>query len=159
MQFVHTYDIGIVADGNIATMGLSTCMCLCIITKRGVILWHYGATNIRGVNMNRITALLNTIKTEDIIRVYLVPGVDRNKDLSLKTDCRTMQYRPNTNPYESRDWLFSFLQKYTWNKKLEVINHVKHFKEIVVFNKEGVKYGRDDTFFDRMCVCNAEKMI
>ena len=86
MKLVNTYDIDIVGNGEITTMGLSTCMCLCIITKHGIIMWHYGILNkTNGLNMKRVSTLLNTIKNEDVIHVYLIPGIDRNKDLSLKS--------------------------------------------------------------------------
>ena len=163
MKLVNTYDIDIVGNGEITTMGLSTCMCLCIITKHGIIMWHYGILNkTNGLNMKRVSTLLNTIKNEDVIHVYLIPGIDRNKDLSLKSNCRTMLYRPNTNPTESRDWFLSFMEKYPWFTNLQVLNNVEHFKEFVIFHKNGneygYKYGRDESLFDSLCIIDSEQM-
>ena len=163
MKFVHAYNIDMVGNGKIFTMGLSTCMCLCVVTKNGIIMWHYGIPNTTGLNMKRVSALFNTIQNKDVIRVYMVPGTDRNTDLSLKANCRTMLYRPNTNPTESRDWFMSFMAKYPWFSRLELLEHVAHYKELVVFHKtnkeHGYNYGRDDNFFDSLCVLDAEQMI
>ena len=99
-------------------------------------------------------------------RVFLVPGIDRNKDLSLKADCRTMIYRPNTNPEYLRNWFMDFIKSYSWAKNLEILPSVEHYKELIIFEKDktkkinfGYKYGRNDNFFDRTCVLNAEKMV
>ena len=163
MKIVHAYNIDIIGNGKIFTMGLSTCMCLCVVTKKGIIMWHYGIPNTTGLNMNRVSSLLNTIQNKDVIRVYIIPGIDRNTDLSLKTNCRTMLYRPNTNPTESRDWFMSFMAKYPWFSRLELLERVAHYKELVIFHKtdkeHGYNYGRDDVFFDSLCVLDAEQMI
>ena len=163
MKLVHAFDIDMVGNGEIVTMGLSTCMCLCVVTNKGIIMWHYGILNkTKGMNMNRVSALLNTIQDKDVIRVYLVPGIDRNADLSLKPDSRTMMHRPNTDPTASRNWFVSFMAKYPWFSRVQVLEHVAHYKELVVFHKtdkqHGYNYGRDDAFFDRLCVLDAEQM-
>ena len=103
---------------------------------------------------------LFTIQKKDVIRVYIIPGIDRNIDLSLKANCHTMLCRPNTNPTESRDWLMSFMSKYPWFSRLKLLEHVAHYKEIVIFHKtdkeHGYNYGRDDNFFDSLCVLDSE---
>ena len=114
--------------------------------------------------MSRVKCLLDTIQLLDVIKVFLVPGVDRNKDLSLKADCRTMVYRPGTNPERSRNWFMAFIQSYRWSQSLEILPPVNHYKELVVFEKDETKqyactYGRDDDFFDSVCIVDAEKMI
>ena len=159
MKFVDTYNINVDNKDGIFTMGLSTCMFLCIKTTKSIIGWHYGAENMNELNMKRINCLLKTIKDDDVIKVYLVPGVDRDKNLIIKKDCRTMKYRQNTNPTESRDWFFNFLKIFKWSEKLEVLEHVKHYKEIVIFNRDGYNYGRDDVYFDKMCNQDADKMF
>ncbi len=163
MKFVDTYNIDMIGNGKIFTMGLSTCICLCVVTKNGIIMWHYGICNTTGLNMNRVSALLNTIQNKDVIRVYIIPGIDRNVDLSLKANCRTMLYRPNTNPTESLNWLMSFMAKYSWFSRLEILEHVAHYKEIVIFhkidNEYGYNYDRDDNFFDSLCILDSEQMI
>ena len=70
-----------------------------------------------------------------------------------------MKYRQNTNPTESIDFFFNFLNIFKISKKLEVLEHVKHYKEIVIFNRNGYNYGRDDVYFDKMCNQDAEKML
>jgi|LakMenE18May11ns_1017448.scaffolds.fasta_scaffold9188949_1 hypothetical protein len=166
MKLVHSADIGIISEGKIFTMGLSTCMCFVVITKKCIIMWHFSSQNINGVNMARVKGLLDTIKLPDIIKVFLVPGIDRNEDLSLKADCRTMVYRPDTNPEHSRNWFMAFIQSYSWAKSLEILPHVNHYKELVIFEKDETKkinfaytYGRNDDFHDSMCILDAEKMI
>lgn len=164
MKLVNTADIGIIGKGKIFTMGLSTCMCFVVITKKCIIMWHFSSQNVNGVNMVRVKSLLDTIKLSDVIKVFLVPGVDRNKDLSLKFDCRTMMYRPNTNPEQSRNWFMNFIQSYSWTTNLEILQHVDHYKELVVFEMDeskryGYTYGRDDNFFDNMCILDADKMV
>jgi hypothetical protein len=159
MKFVDTYNINIGDNNGIFTMGLSTCMFLCIKTTKSIIGWHFGEKNMKGLNMERINCLLNTIKEKDVIKVFLVPGIDRDNSLAIKKDCRTMKYRLNTNPIKSRDWFLNFIKSYKWSNKLKILEHVKHYKEIVVFNGNGYNYGRDDVYFDKMCKHNAEKMI
>ena len=158
MKFVNTYDINIDNIG-VWTMGLSTCMFIGIKTTKSFIGWHYGAENMYGLNMKRILCLLKTIKDEDVLRVYLIPGADRDKDLSLTKDCRTMKYRPNTIPTESRDWLFNFMRIYNWWDKLETLEPVEDYKEIVKINRIGYEHGRNDELHDMMCIQDAEKMI
>ena len=164
MKLVDSADIGIIGKGKIFTMGLSTCMCFVVITLKAVIMWHFSSQNINGVNMARVKCLLDTIQSPDVIKVFLVPGVDRNQDLSLKADCRTMVYRPATNPERSRNWFMAFIQSYHWAKGLEILPPVNHYKELVVFERDETKqyaytYGRDDDFFDSICIVDAEKMI
>ena len=74
MKFVDTYNINVDNKDGIFTMGLSTCMFMYKTTK-SIIGWHFGAENMNGLNIKRIKCLLNTIKDDDVIKVYLVPGV------------------------------------------------------------------------------------
>ena len=166
MKFVNSADIDIIGEGKIFTMGLSTCMCFVVITKKCIIMWHFSSQNINGDNMVRVKVLLNTIKSEDVEKVFLVPGIDRNKDLSLKADCRTMIYRPNTNPEYSRNWFMDFIKSYSWAKNLEILPSVKHYKELIIFKKNNTKkinfsyiYKRNDKIHDSMCLLDAEKMV
>lgn len=129
-------------------------------------MWHFSSENINGDNIAKVKCLLNTIKKSDVIKVFLIPGIDRNKDLSLKSDCRTMIYRPDTNPEYSRNWLMTFIESYSWSKSLEILPNVNHYKELIIFEKDETRkinfnytYGRDDEFFDSMCTLDAEKMI
>lgn len=165
MKLVNTSDIDIINKGEIFTMGLSTCMCFVVITKKSIIMWHFSSENIYGYNMSKIKCLLDSIKISDVKKVFLVPGIDRNKDLSLKSDCRTMIYRPNTNPEYSRNWFMTFIKSYSWTKSLEILPNVEHYKELIVFEKDeskkinfGYKYGRNDDFFDKTCSLDAEEM-
>ncbi len=164
MKLVPTHQIDIVADGPIGTIGLSTCMCLCIVTKNAAILWHYGILNkTQGTNMKRILALLSTIRDDDVLHVYLVPGADRDRDLALRPDCRTMRCRPNTSRTDSRDWFMNLLKDYSWSSRLQILEQVAHYKEFVVFNKTNNKClyscGRNDAIFDKICVVDAESMV
>ena len=77
-----------------------------------------------------------------------------------------MVYRPDTNPEHSRNWFMAFIQSYSWAKSLEILPHVNHYKELVIFEKDETKkinfaytYGRNDDFHDSMCILDAEKMI
>ena len=81
MRFVHTYNININDKRGVYTMGLSTCMFLCIKPTNSTIGWHFGAENMIGYNMDRITSVLDIIKPEDVLKVYLIPGVDRDNNL------------------------------------------------------------------------------
>lgn len=155
MKFVHTYDVNI--GNSVWTMGLSTCMFLCLQTKTAIIGWHFGAENMIGLNMNRVSCLLHS--ATDVTKVYLVPGIDREKDLSLKRTSRTMQYRPGTIPTRSRDWLLHFLTQFAWSSQLQILKPVQHYKEIVTFGSEGCKYTRNDAIFDNMCIQDAGTMF
>ena len=57
MKFVDTYNINVDNKDGIFTMGLSTCMFLCIKTTKSIIGWHYGAENMNELNMKRINCL------------------------------------------------------------------------------------------------------
>jgi hypothetical protein len=67
MKFVDTYNINIGDNNGIFTMGLSTCIFLFIKTTKSIIGWHFGEKNMKGLNMERINCLLNTIKEKDVI--------------------------------------------------------------------------------------------
>lgn len=155
MKFVDTYDVNI--GDSVWTMGLSTCMFLCLHTKTAIIGWHFGAENMNGHNMKRVSCLLHSATT--VTKAYLVPGIDREKDLSLKQTSRTMRYRPGTIPTQSRDWLLHFLAQFAWFRQLQILNPVQHYKEIVTFDSVGCKYTRDDALFDKMCIQDADTMI
>jgi hypothetical protein len=162
MRFVNTYDVNISANSDtsgIWTMGLSTCTFLCIKTKKTIIGWHFGADNMTGLNMMRINCLLNSIHDKDVLRVYLVPGIDRDEELAIKKTSRTVKYRPDTVLTRSRDWLLNYIKIFNWSYKLEVLGHVHHRKELVVFNRQGYTYGRNDDFHDKLCIQDAETMI
>ena len=76
MKSVITSDIDIISEGKIFTMGLSTCMCFVVITKKSVIMWHFSSDNIYGYNMSKIKFLLDAVKISDVKKVFLVkPGI------------------------------------------------------------------------------------
>ncbi len=157
MRFVHTYNININDKRGVYTMGLSTCMFLCIKTTNSTIGWHFGAENMIGYNMDRITSVLDIIKPEDVLKVYLIPGVDRDNNLCIKSDCRTSKHRPDLNPSKSRDWFFNLVNSYDWSDKMTIQPSVGHYKTIVTFDGEP-RCQRNDAFHDSMCVQDAETM-
>lgn len=154
MAFVHTYDVHI--GKSVWTMGLSTCIFVCIRTENAVIGWHFGAENMKGVNMNRISCLLH-LQT-NIKEVYLIPGVDRQNDLTLKQSSRTMRYRPDTDPAASRDWLFTYLASFSWSNQIKILAPPRHYKEIVIVSLDSILYKRNDAVFNAMCIEDAETM-
>ena len=110
MKAVYTGDINIDADG-VWTTGLSTCMFLCIQTSDAYVGWHFADANTNGDNMRRVHAILRTLK--EVQHIFLVPGVDRDENYALKAACRTMRYRPGTDPHKSRDFFLQVLRSYS----------------------------------------------
>jgi hypothetical protein len=111
---------------------------------------------MNGHNMKRVSCLLHSATT--VTKGYLVPGIDREKDLSLKRTSRTMRHRPGTIPTQSRDWLLHVLAQFAWFSQVQILNPVQHYKVIVTFDSEGCKYTRDDALFDKMCIQDAGTM-
>ena len=109
--------------------------------------------------MNRIKTILNTIKDNDVISGFIVPGVDRKTDLSLKHNCKTMIYQKGLDPYKSRNFFISFLKKYNWFRKLVKTQSFESYKTFIVINKDGLCTWQDDKRFDAGCVFDAENMI
>lgn len=145
-------------DGVLSTMGLSTCIFLCVVTTLNIIGWHYSATNMHGDRMHGVQHELSSIKEEDVQHVYLVAGVDRDPNtLALLPDSRQMREVPETHPDKSRDWFVAYLQQYPWMSHVEQLHNVTHYKEIVQFHKGGYEYIRDDAFFDTVCAFDAGK--
>lgn len=157
---VATGGIGMVGtqDGVLSTLGMSTCIFLCIVTTLNIIGWHYSATNMHGDRMHAVQQALGSVRDEAVQHVYLVAGVDRDPNtLAILPDSRQMRELPETNPDESRDWFVAYLQQYPWMRRVEQLHNVTHYKEIVQFHKGGYEYIRDDTFFDTICTFDAEK--
>lgn len=156
MKFVETYNINIDTHGVWST-GFNTCMFLCIKTTNSMIGWHYGANNMNGLNMQRVKCVLDTILCVD--EALLIPGVDRNDDLSLKKDCKTMQYFPHMDPNASRDWFLSFIGQYKWARDIQIKPVIKHYKEFVYVTRdhETPIIERNDMLFDKGCCFDAEK--
>lgn len=156
MKFVETYNINIDTQGVWST-GFNTCMFLCIKTNKSMIGWHYGADNMNGLNMQRVKCILDTIPC--VNEAFLIPGVDRNDDLSLKKDCKTMQYFPHMDPNASRDWFLSFIGQYKWAGDIQIKPVIKHYKEFVYVtrNHETPIIKRDDILFNIGCCFDAEK--
>jgi len=142
---------------EIWTTGLNTCIFLCIKTKKCYIGWHFNYCNTRGVNMNRIKFILDSIKKNEFIEGYIIPGEDRNKDLSLKPNCKTMKMNKQTNPFESRNYFLYILKKYKWYKKISHKNPVKSYKHFIMLDKDGLKKAQNDNLFNENCILDAGK--
>ena len=157
---IPTGDIGIDRD-KIWTTGLNTCIFLCIRTETSYIGWHFSSDCMGyGLNMARVKAVLDTIK--NVINVFIVKGDDRDDELKLKPNSRTLQYRPElrNNTTQSRDFLLNFLNKYSWFKEAVIEKGVGNYKEFVLFGKGLPKpiYIRNDKLFDDICIVDGGKM-
>jgi len=158
---IPTGDIGI-DKKKIWTTGLGTCIFLCIRTKNCYIGWHFAADyNMYNVNMDRVKAVLDSVK--DVIDVFLVKGSDRDDDFKLKSDCRTLQYRPAMRNLTtlSRSFLMEYLDQYPWFKQVIFVKSVKYYKEFISFG-DGLPKPitlRNDELFDDICIVDGGKMI
>ena len=140
---------------HIWTTGLNTCIFLCIRTKHCYIGWHFNEINCRGDNMNRINGILNSIKKNEFIEGYIIPGCDRNRNLSLKSDCFTVKCNPQIDRLESGNYFISKLKKFKWFKKLKKFPPVKSYKHFIILNKNGFGWWENDKEFDKGCVFDA----
>jgi hypothetical protein len=155
---VCTGDINVDPDG-VWTTGLNTCIFLCIETSNGYIGWHFSSENADGLNMRRVHAILSTIT--GVKHAYIVPGVDRNEDMSLKATSRTMRLKPHIDPYKSRDFFLGVLRHYSLLDVARQSTGLNHYKQFVFFGKEyrAPAFGRDDAAFDSGCVRDGEKQV
>jgi hypothetical protein len=153
-NFVNTGNVQ-VHPTRLVTCGLNTCIFVCIQTEKGLIGWHASSDNMKGFNMKRITTILNTVTSKNFNRGFIVPGVDRTKDLLLKRDCRTLKVFPETNVAASRDFLFNVLSTYSWGSKLRCLpGLVKNYKHLVYVDAdESFPYVfADESFHDNACI-------
>jgi len=151
---VFTGDIAIDTDA-VYTCGMNTCMFLCISTKKYVIGWHFSWENTQGLNMLRVRHLLDTVK--DVQNVCLIPGADRQIDLSLNPECRTMREHPNVDPQFSAEYFIDFISQYEWADNVRVCWPINHYKEFVRFDRKDGRpcIARNDEAFDKMCYYDA----
>jgi len=153
---VPTGDVAIDNDA-VWTCGMNTCMFLCVQTKNAVVGWHFSWENTQGFNMRRVKALLNTVK--DVQHAYLVPGADRQRDLSLKPECRTMRLHTHVDPTASFRFFADFIRQYPWHDKIIVTSPLQHYKIFVQYSKRLSRptFARDDAAFDKICYVDGEK--
>ena len=156
-EYVETGNIQMNSK-RIITTGLNTCIYIVIKTKFAVIGWHFSRDNMSGKNMERIVTIFNNIK-DSFVSGYIIPGEDRQRDLTLHKDSRTMKTFPNLDPAESRDFLVSIISKYPWYQKLNQLNRIKNYKQFVIFEKsKELPYIIDDSkLFDSGCNYDAGK--
>ena len=157
-NFVNTNDIQI-NKNMLVTCGLNTCMFICIRTSSYLVGWHASKANSLGVNMKRISFILNRINKKEFIEGYIIPGIDRKKDLSLKKDCRTMKIYPNTDPVYSRNFILDTLRQYPWGKKMKVLHRVTDYKHLIFFtiNRSKPFEVKDKDFHDKTCCFDGGK--
>ena len=149
--------------GQVITTGLNTCIFIVVATTKNIIAWHAASTNMPGQAQEDVTQNVRLCleqvdkKGHEFVRGYIIPGVDRKKDLDLKPDCRTMIAHPWTDPTASNRFIKGVLTQFKWSTKLEVLPPPNHYKDFVVFDSGHLKpfTFSDTALFDSGCEFDA----
>ena len=146
---------------GIWTAGLSTCIYLILKTNNGYVGWHFSSMNCNDLNMDKVQSMLDSINNSDFVKGWIIRGADRNEDYELKPDCRTMQYRPDTDPTLSRNWFWMYLSQFPWSMRLNSDLCVNHYKDFIVMNDnlDRPEFIQNEKYFDYICIADAEQMV
>jgi hypothetical protein len=158
--FCHTGKY--IMDSNLVwTGGLSTCIALCIKTRKNVFMWHFWADNINDQEyLDKLRACLTRIEMRKS-SIFVVRGTDREEDtLSLKDECRTMKFRPDTDKSASANFLKEFLRDFSWFDKIDWTLTPSTHRQFIVLNKKMDRpvFVTDEKFFAKNCAVDAENM-
>lgn len=152
----HVIDSSIVWSG-----GLSTCILLCIKTRKNVFMWHFWANNMHDPTyLEELRTCINRLEMRKS-SVFVIRGTDREETtFFLKTDCRTMKYRPDTDRSASANFFKEFLCKFSWFDKINWTFVPSNYRQFIVLSKKSGSpvFVTDDAFFSQMCAVDAEKM-
>eukprot|EP00956_Cyclotella_meneghiniana_P011717 scaffold16494_cov83-Cyclotella_meneghiniana.AAC.6 len=142
------------------TTGLNTCMFLVVQTKLVTIAWH--AMGPRDThNVEEIKRVFRGVgkKYGAFERGFIIPGVDRDKDLNLKPTCRTMRtFGSAIDPRESKEFVLGLLKEFDWADKLIRLTPPSSYKDFVVVDRyHKLPWAFSDVSkFDEGCVIDAE---
>lgn len=104
---------------KIMTVGLNTCMFIVIFTKKTIFGWHYNKQ--RNIDDYDIINYLNYIEKNNLFKAgFIIPGKDRNIDLSLSENSTTVLYNPIIDRNKSRDYMLNILKKYSFFSKIDI---------------------------------------
>ena len=105
---------------QLVTTGLNTCIFVVVKTSVGIIGWH--ATSQSSLRSS-ISAVRRTfeeqVSLKNFVCGFVIPGVDRDENLDLKPDCRTMRVM-SPDPTESKLFILGVLEDFWWANRLEV---------------------------------------
>ena len=152
-----------ISNDRIFTCGLNTCVFVAIRTQRGQLIgWHASSQNMVPGDeaMAEVDWLFASIKrNKDVERCFIVPGVDRAADMTLKPDCRQMREIPGTEPRESWTFYSGVLQRYNLLQHAEFLPPPGSYKDFIVFDRthETPYTVHDPAAFDRNCGYDGER--
>jgi hypothetical protein len=119
---------------------MNTCMLVVVKTANaGLIGWHasvqYDTGGVFSHKLARIKKAFDSIKMEDLISGFIVPGDEREANtLDLKRTCKSMRARPWGDNTKSRKFIMSFLNTCVWGSCLEIMEPVESYRDFVVFD-------------------------
>lgn len=122
MNLVETGTIKMVKgkDCQLVTTGLNTCIFVVVKTSLGIIGWHATSQSSLRSSISTVRrAFKELVSFENFACGFIIPGVDRDENLDLKPDCRTMRVM-GPDPRESKLFILGVLADFWWADRLEV---------------------------------------
>ena len=99
------------------TVGLNTCIFVVVQTSKCTIAWH----SKHEFDQDKVNSIRDTFKKigtdayGEFERGFIIPGVDRDKTLSLKPSSRTMRlHGAILDPNESKNFILGLLNSFDW---------------------------------------------
>jgi hypothetical protein len=157
-----------VHPSQLVTTGLNTCIYVVVKTRRSIIGWHASSENVLGDNMGTVRAAFQKVNSSQggvgrfdrsgFVRGFIVPGVDRDDNLDLRLDCRSMLMHPWIDPTQSRRFVRGVLAEFDWGNKLEILASPQSYKDFVVCDAAHAEpYTFSDVaMFDDNCTYDGE---
>lgn len=144
------------------TGGPSTCFVLFVKTRNALLCWHFASVDaFDSEKMNYVRRQLETLSIRGS-SFYLLPGADRDPTTwDLKPESRTVGINPGIDPTASRVFFMNFMRQFRWFGMIVLMEPAKDYREFVVLLKNADKpvFVKDDTFFNKTCLVDAEKMV
>ena len=139
---------------QLITTGLNTCIFVVVKTSNMLIGWHASLSS----PTDQVVRAFNMVDSSDFECGFIIPGVDRDTNLDLKRDCRTMRAQPWGDASESKRFILGTMDQFKWADQLVVLPILTDFKDFVVFDHAHARpyTFSDPSLFDEGCEVNAE---
>ena len=148
------------SSSYVLTTGLNTCIFVVVQTEGPTLAWHATHEHQPSVIAHLRAEFQKVGSTYGrFIRGFIIPGVDRDADLNLKPNSRTMrELGAFTDPAASKNFILGILSEFECAKQVMTVPPPNHYKDFVVVDpNHKLPFAFSDVpRFDAGCVHDAE---